>query len=155
MAKQPATIFVCQHCGHQSRKWIGQCPDCNEWNTMVEERFRATAQAAAAGGSTFRLTQAAPVAFSDIESQDDSRSPSGIDELDRVLGRDRRRLARSDRRSAGHRNRLVIQMADHSTKRARPVCWGDDPNARSRCAPNGSDSARIIFFFFPKPIFKA
>src|SRR5215210_4738633 len=87
MAKQPATIFVCQNCGNQSRKWVGQCPDCGEWNTMVEERFRATAQAAAAsGGFGARFSQAAPVAFSEIESQDDSRFPSGIDEFDRVLG---------------------------------------------------------------------
>jgi DNA repair protein RadA/Sms len=87
MAKLPTTIFVCQNCGHQSRKWIGQCPDCAEWNTMVEERFRATAQAAAASGSfSSRVVQSAPVAFSDIESQDDSRVASGIEELDRVLG---------------------------------------------------------------------
>ena len=56
---------------------------------MVEERFRPTPQAvgAAAGGS-FRtgVTQVSPVAFSEIESQDDSRTPSGIEELDRVLG---------------------------------------------------------------------
>ena len=87
MAKQPATIFVCQNCGSQSRKWIGQCPDCGEWNTMVEERFRVTAQAAAAaGGFTARYTQTSPVPFADIESQDDSRVESGIVELDRVLG---------------------------------------------------------------------
>ena len=88
MAKQPATIFVCQNCGGQSRKWAGQCPDCEEWNTMVEERFRPTVQAAAAagGGFTSRFTQTAPVAFSEIESQDDARSFSGIEELDRVLG---------------------------------------------------------------------
>src|SRR6478735_6331316 len=87
MAKQPATIFVCQNCGGQSRKWVGQCPDCNEWNTMVEERFRVTAQAAAAsGGFTARYTQTSPVPFAEIESQDDSRVESGIAELDRVLG---------------------------------------------------------------------
>src|SRR6187402_1324830 len=87
MAKQPATIFVCQSCGSQSRKWVGQCPDCAEWNTMVEERFRVTAQAAAAsGGFTARYTQTSPVPFAEIESQDDSRVESGIAELDRVLG---------------------------------------------------------------------
>jgi len=84
MAKQPATIFVCQNCGNQSRKWLGQCPDCGEWNTFVEERFRATQPSAAAPFGSLRTTS--PVAYSEIESQDDSRISSGIEEFDRVLG---------------------------------------------------------------------
>ena len=85
MAKRPATIFVCQNCAGQSRKWLGQCPDCAEWNTLVEERFRPIAQAAAAGTS-FRTHGAQSVAFSEIEPQDDDRTSTQIDELDRVLG---------------------------------------------------------------------
>jgi DNA repair protein RadA/Sms len=85
MAKQPATIFVCQNCGNQSRKWLGQCPDCGEWNTFVEERFRPTAQAAAAGVAA-RGFGAKPVAFDQVQVQDDDRVSTGIDELDRVLG---------------------------------------------------------------------
>jgi len=87
MAKQPSTIFVCQNCGGQSRKWLGQCPDCEEWNTLVEERFRPAAQAVAAGfGKTQWTSAAKPVAFSQVESQDDARISSGIQEFDRVLG---------------------------------------------------------------------
>ncbi|MGB7200648.1 MAG: DNA repair protein RadA [Pyrinomonadaceae bacterium] len=84
MPKQPATIFVCQNCGSQSRKWLGQCPDCNEWNTFVEERFRVNAQTAKmrTGVSAFRE----PVAYDSVESQDDARVSSGIEEMDRVLG---------------------------------------------------------------------
>jgi DNA repair protein RadA/Sms len=85
MAKQPATIFVCQNCGNQSRKWLGQCPDCGEWNTFVEERFRPTAQAAAAGVSA-RGFGTKPVAFDQVQAQDDDRVSTGIEELDRVLG---------------------------------------------------------------------
>lgn len=82
MPRSPATIYVCQNCGSQSRKWLGQCPDCGEWNTLVEERFRPSP----AGGGRTAARSAAPTAFRDIESQDDSRSPSGIDEFDHVLG---------------------------------------------------------------------
>src|SRR5215217_7547975 len=85
MAKQPATVFVCQNCGSQQRKWLGQCPDCGEWNTYVEERFRPTAQAAAVGAGR-RDFGSKPVAFDKVEAQDDDRIPTGIDELDRVLG---------------------------------------------------------------------
>jgi len=93
MAKQPATIYVCQNCGNQSRKWLGKCTDCGEWNSFVEEKFRPTAQAvgksssatgARFGASAFRETK--PVAYGEIESQDDARASSGIDEFDRVLG---------------------------------------------------------------------
>lgn len=86
MAKQPATIFVCQNCGSQARKWLGQCPDCQQWNTLVEERFRATAQAVGHAKFTALYRQSAPIEYGNIESQDDARTASGIDELDRVLG---------------------------------------------------------------------
>ncbi|MBK9437103.1 MAG: DNA repair protein RadA [Chloracidobacterium sp.] len=86
MAKQPATIFVCQSCGGQSRKWLGQCPDCQEWNTLVEERFRPTPSVDTKHNYVSQYRQTSPIAYGTIESQDESRTPSGIDELDRVLG---------------------------------------------------------------------
>ncbi|HEX8736884.1 MAG TPA: DNA repair protein RadA [Pyrinomonadaceae bacterium] len=89
MAKNPATIYVCQNCGHQSRKWLGKCPDCNEYNTFVEERFRPSAQAVGKGStiSNLRLVrETKPISYGEIESQDDARTSSGIDEFDRVLG---------------------------------------------------------------------
>ena len=86
MAKQPSTFFVCQNCGSQSRKWLGQCSDCEQWNTFVEERFRAVAQAAGSSKFASQYRQSSPIAYGKIESQDDDRTASGIDELDRVLG---------------------------------------------------------------------
>ena len=86
MAKQPATIYVCQKCGSQSRKWLGQCPDCGEWNSLIEERFRPEARAAAASFAANYRVESHPVAYGTVESQDDARTASGIDELDRVLG---------------------------------------------------------------------
>lgn len=86
MAKQPTTIFACQNCGSQQRKWLGQCPDCQEWNTLVEERFRSTAQPAAQTKFAAQYRVATPVQYASVESQDDARTESGIDELDRVLG---------------------------------------------------------------------
>lgn len=87
LAKAPATVYVCQKCGNQSRKWLGKCPDCGEWNSFVEERARVAPKkegAAARGG--FQLREVRPVAYSEIESQDDARVSSGIEEFDRVLG---------------------------------------------------------------------
>jgi len=89
MAKASATVYVCQKCGHQSSKWLGKCPelDCGEWNSFVEERARVAAKkegAASRGGFTMREVK--PVAYTEIESQDDARVSSGIAEFDRVLG---------------------------------------------------------------------
>ena len=88
MAKQPKTIYVCQNCGNQERKWSGQCNDCGQWNTLVEETFRATAQTSSKhlGKSVSAFRETKPISYKDIESQDDARTSSGIEEFDRVLG---------------------------------------------------------------------
>ena len=77
-------MFVCQSCGHQTGKWLGKCPECGEWNSLVEER----AQAARKGGvrNAFKIREVTAVPFSEIESQDDVRISSGVTEFDRVLG---------------------------------------------------------------------
>jgi DNA repair protein RadA/Sms len=82
--KTSETTFICQGCGHQSRKWVGKCPECGEWNSLVEERAPASRKGVTR--SVFRRQEVAAVAFNAIESQDDVRIPSGVAEFDRVLG---------------------------------------------------------------------
>lgn len=36
------TIFVCNNCGYETAKWLGKCPACNEWNSLVEEKIQKT-----------------------------------------------------------------------------------------------------------------
>lgn len=87
MAKATATVYACQNCGHQERKWLGKCPDCGEWNSFVEERTRAAAKKEnAATRGWFSVREITTVAYAEIESQDDARVSSGIAEFDRVLG---------------------------------------------------------------------
>src|SRR6266478_5311285 len=78
------TTFICQSCGFQSRKWLGKCPECGEWNSLVEERVVTTKKGAGRNG--FRLREPKAVAYTEIESQDDVRVSSGVTEFDRVLG---------------------------------------------------------------------
>ncbi|MCW5638299.1 MAG: DNA repair protein RadA [Rubrivivax sp.] len=82
MAKDKS-IYVCNECGASSPKWLGKCPGCGAWNTLVES-------VADAGGGKNRfqsLARSQPVAtLSEIEASDVERTPTGIDELDRVLG---------------------------------------------------------------------
>jgi len=84
LPRQSNTIFICQSCGYQSRKWLGKCPECGEWNSLVEERVVTTKKGG--GGNSFRLQEAKAVAYTEIESQDDVRVSSGVTEFDRVLG---------------------------------------------------------------------
>jgi DNA repair protein RadA/Sms len=84
LPKQSNTTFNCQNCGYESRKWLGKCPECGEWNSLVEERVIATKKGAGRSGFRMRETQAVP--YHEIESQDDTRISSGVTEFDRVLG---------------------------------------------------------------------
>jgi DNA repair protein RadA/Sms len=84
MAKSKSQ-FVCQECGGASPKWLGKCPHCNAWNTLVEGVAEASP---AAGAHRFAsLVSASGLAvLGDIEARDTERTPTSLDELDRVLG---------------------------------------------------------------------
>lgn len=79
----PKLIYTCQQCGHQSLKWLGKCPDCGEWNSLVEQRETGALSASALLQS---IAPASPVRFTEIEEQQETRVSSGIAEFDRVLG---------------------------------------------------------------------
>ncbi|MBB1075474.1 DNA repair protein RadA [Rhodoferax sp. 4810] len=84
------TGFVCNACGVQLSKWSGQCPDCGGWNTISETPAfspPASIKHRAGGYSGIGLSTRAIVQdLADLPVQAESRIPSGIDELDRVLG---------------------------------------------------------------------
>jgi len=84
LKKTPETVFVCQNCGHQSRKWTGKCPECGEWNSLVEERAKVSSKGA--GRLGFKLREVEAVPYNEIEPQNDIRVSSGVTEFDRVLG---------------------------------------------------------------------
>ena len=81
---KPKTVYTCSECGGTSPRWMGQCPHCKAWNTLEE----TVAEAPATGKNRFQaLAQSQPVAtLSEIEAGDVARTPTGIEELDRVLG---------------------------------------------------------------------
>jgi DNA repair protein RadA/Sms len=82
--KKTETEYVCQECGHRVNKWLGKCPECGEWNSLVEEKTQPTRRGGSRNG--FQLREVTAVPFNDIEPQDDRRLPSGVTEFDRVLG---------------------------------------------------------------------
>ncbi|MGI6668436.1 MAG: DNA repair protein RadA [Acetivibrionales bacterium] len=75
------SIFVCQECGYESSGWLGKCPACMRWNTFVEER-----QERPAGAQSEHVIPIKPVRLDEIHAGSEDRTPTGMKELDRVLG---------------------------------------------------------------------
>ncbi|MGE5627754.1 MAG: DNA repair protein RadA [Solirubrobacterales bacterium] len=75
------TIFICQQCGYESLKWLGKCPNCDSWNSMVEEDRSAVVM----GKGTLSL-KSEPKSIVNIKSGEYERLDTGIAELNRVLG---------------------------------------------------------------------
>lgn len=83
MAKEK-TVFSCSECGATSPKWLGKCPGCGAWNTLIE----GPAETGGGGKNRYQaLAKSQPVAtLSEIEARDFERTATGLEELDRVLG---------------------------------------------------------------------
>ena len=82
MAKQ-RTLWYCTSCGNESSKWMGQCPACKEWNTMVEAPVKSQSAKTSLRSAT---TAHNPVLLKDIKSDQEPRKSLGNSELDRLLG---------------------------------------------------------------------
>jgi DNA repair protein RadA/Sms len=80
------SVFVCQTCGHQVPRWMGQCPGCEAWNTLVEEAVRPAAAGRATRRTPAREGGGGPRALGEIASGETVRRSTGLGELDRVLG---------------------------------------------------------------------
>ena len=81
MAKGKSTVFFCQNCGNESSKWMGQCPACHEWNTFVEESLDKKEIKSRKAVSDVKVSS-----INEVKETDATRTPTGMTELDRVLG---------------------------------------------------------------------
>ena len=80
MAKAKGSVFFCGECGYESTKWLGKCPVCGSWNTMLEQKKISSVP------SINNLTYAHAIPLADVTTTASGRVSSGIGELDRVLG---------------------------------------------------------------------
>lgn len=82
MAKGKTTAFFCQECGYEVSKWLGQCPACKAWNSMVEEpKVSVKSEAGKCRRESGPLSR-----LSEITTEEEVRIHTGLEELDRVLG---------------------------------------------------------------------
>ncbi|MCI5738562.1 MAG: DNA repair protein RadA [Ruminococcus sp.] len=86
MALKSKSVYVCSACGHETSKWFGQCPACQEWNTM-EEEVRAVETGTQKKNRAISYENRASVQkLSEISANTEHRFDTGLRELNRVLG---------------------------------------------------------------------
>ncbi len=86
MAGKIKTVFVCNECGYETPKWMGQCPNCNEWNTLEEQVIADKKSVGITSSVVAKKTIASAKTLSQIDITDEQRYITKISELDRVLG---------------------------------------------------------------------
>ncbi len=85
MAQKSKKVYVCSNCGYETPKWLGQCPECNEWATLNEEII-SVERTSRTASPKLDLNRGKPLALSEIKSDLFQRFDTGLSELNRVLG---------------------------------------------------------------------
>ncbi len=139
------TFYTCQQCGWQSAKWLGKCPECNSWNTLVEEIAPGqpkTKRAHLSGGEAPRL-------LAEIEAGEEIRLKTDIGELDRILGGG---LVPGSVILIGGdpgigKSTLLLQASNRLSKKGNPVLYvsGEESTKQTKLRANrvGGDSKNL------------
>ena len=86
MATKSKTVWYCSSCGNESPKWMGRCPACGEWNTMIEAPSGPKKKSSSHQDGLSVRTDRKPVHLKDIDYSADERRSLGLEEVDRILG---------------------------------------------------------------------
>ncbi len=133
MAKEK-TCFVCSSCGLETPRWLGCCPDCGEWNTFEERKAAPLKQTKTAEkAARFQTSKGAEILpLSQVEDQDELRTTTGNEELDRVLGGGL--VAGSVTLLGGDpgigKSTLLLQVAGSLSERSRVLYVSGEESAR-------------------------
>ena len=85
MAVKTKSVYICSNCGYETPKWLGKCPECNEWATL-EEAVKEIQSGAKAKQSSLTAKSVTSFSLKDIQPDNELRYKTGMTELDRVLG---------------------------------------------------------------------
>ena len=128
------TIFYCTECGNETPKWQGRCPACGAWNTMVERPAEKAPKKApsASRGSTLGVALNRPKAMAEVETTDELRFPTGMGELDRVLGGGavRGSLVLVGGAPGIGKSTLMLQICDHLCRTAKVLYVSGEESER-------------------------
>ena len=126
------SIYTCTECGGQNGKWLGQCPHCKQWDTLVE----TVAESVTSGSNRFTALagRGKLQRLSDVEAREESRLPTGVSEFDRVLGG-----GSGTRRWGPHWRRPGHRQVDSDAGQALCAMGGD----LIKCSTSAAKSRRI------------
>ncbi len=139
---KPRTVFACQECGAQSPKWLGRCPECGAWNSLVEERPAPEPTAAASAEIAKRYSLAGgsgPRLYADIDTVVAERLSTGIGEFDRVLGGGvvPGSLVLIGGEPGIGKSTLLLQAAAHFARRIGPVLYSSGEESEHQLKSRG------------------
>jgi DNA repair protein RadA/Sms len=144
MSRKSATVYSCQECGAQSQKWLGRCPECGGWNTLIEERAvpltaGAGAAAASAGARYSLAATAGPRLYEDIDTVVSVRLTTGIEEFDRVLGGGvvPGSLVLLGGEPGSGKSTLLLQAAAHFANSTGPVLYSSGEESEHQIKSRG------------------
>ena len=86
MVRKTKSVWFCSSCGNESPKWMGRCPACGEWNTMVEEKVETGGPVSRRSGENSVGSSSRPLSLAEIDSSAESRTTLESAEMDRLLG---------------------------------------------------------------------
>ena len=139
------TLFLCQECGSQSSKWLGRCPDCGAWNSLVEERPAPGGGGVQGSGAVDRdkryalAAAAGPQLYAEIDTVVAERLSTGIGEFDRVLGGGvvPGSLVLIGGEPGIGKSTLLLQAAAHFAQTAGPVLYSSGEESEHQIKSRG------------------
>ena len=126
------TVYVCRDCGYETPKWLGKCPDCNNWNTFEEEIVQTKSTSKVA--TTLRTPKKVAKKLTEVTSSKSDRIITGINEFDRVMGGGivRDSITIITARPGAGKSTLLLQVADCIAKKGHKVIYASGEESDSQ-----------------------
>lgn len=126
------TVYVCRECGYETPKWLGKCPDCNNWNTFDEEIVQTKSTSKVA--TTLRTPKKVAKKLTEVTSSKSDRIITGINEFDRVMGGGivRDSITIITARPGAGKSTLLLQVADCIAKKGHKVIYASGEESDSQ-----------------------
>ena len=126
------SVFICQECGYETPKWLGKCPDCSKWNTLVEEVKEVQSKNIS---SSLRSINKKPIRkLIDVTSSKSDRIVTGINEFDRVMGGGivKDSITIITARPGAGKSTLLLQVADSIARKGCKVIYASGEESDSQ-----------------------
>lgn len=126
------SVYVCQECGYETPKWLGKCPDCNNWNTFEEEVVQAKSSSKV--NTIARAPKKLAKKLTEVTSSKSDRIVTGINEFDRVMGGGivRDSITIITARPGAGKSTLLLQVADSIAKKGHKVIYASGEESDSQ-----------------------